>query len=71
VSLFLSNGFCKFSSKNTSVHRAELWYVGYKMETYLKAFDLWEIVESDKQPTPLENNPTIAQMKFFNEEKTK
>jgi hypothetical protein len=41
------------------------------METYLKAFDLWEIVESDKQPIPLGNNPTIAQMKFFNEEKAK
>ena len=47
----------------------DVWAV--KMEIYLKAFDLWEIVESDKQPTPLGNNPTIAQMKFFNEEKTK
>jgi len=46
-----------------------VWAV--KMETYLKAFDLWEIVESDRQPTPLGNNPTIAQMKFFNEEKAK
>jgi hypothetical protein len=46
-----------------------MWAI--KMETYLKAFDLWEIVESDRQPTPLGNNPTIAQMKFFNEEKTK
>jgi hypothetical protein len=41
------------------------------MEVYLKAFDLWEIVENDKQPTPLENNPTVAQMKFFNEENAK
>ncbi|XP_061971883.1 uncharacterized protein LOC133694399 [Populus nigra] len=46
-----------------------VWAV--KMETYLKAFDLWEIVQSDRQPTPLGNNPTIAQMKFFNEEKAK
>ena len=46
-----------------------VWVV--KMETYLKAFDLWEIVESDKQPTPLRNNPTIAQLKFFNEERAK
>jgi hypothetical protein len=46
-----------------------VWAV--KMETYLKALDLWEIVESDRQPTPLGNNPTIAQMKFFNEEKAK
>jgi len=42
-----------------------------KMKIYLKAFDLWKIVESDKQPTPLGNNPTIAHMKFFNEEKAK
>jgi hypothetical protein len=46
-----------------------MWAI--KMETYLKAFDLWEIVESDRQPTPLKNNLTIAQMKFFKEEKTK
>jgi hypothetical protein len=46
-----------------------VWAV--KMETYLKAFDLWETVESDKQTTQLENNPTITQMKFFNEEKAK
>ena len=46
-----------------------VWAV--KMETYLKALDLWEIVESDRQPTPLGNNPIIAQMKFFNEEKAK
>ena len=46
-----------------------MWAV--KIETYLKAIDLWEIVESDKQPTPLANNLTITQMKFFNEEKAK
>jgi len=46
-----------------------VWAV--KMKTYLKAFYLWEIVESDRQPTPLGNNPTIAQMNFFNEEKAK
>jgi hypothetical protein len=56
-----------FSAK-TLVFTGQNFGVGaVKMETYLKAFDLWEIVESDKQPTSLENNPTIAQMKFFNE----
>ena len=71
MSIFLSNGFCKFLAK-TPVFTGQnygVWAV--KMETYLKAFDLWEIVESDRQPTPLGNNPTIAQMKFFNEEKGK
>lgn len=42
-----------------------------KMATYLRAFDLWEIVESNRQPTPFNNNPTISQIKFFNEEKIK
>ena len=46
-----------------------VWAV--KMETYLRAFDLWEIVEEDRQPNPLGNNPTDAQIKFFNEEKAK
>ena len=46
-----------------------VWAV--KMKTYLKAFDLWKIMESDRQPTPIGNNLTIAQMKFFNEEKAK
>ena len=46
-----------------------MWAV--KIETYLKAFDLWEILESDKQPTLLGNNPTITHRKFFNEEKAK
>jgi hypothetical protein len=30
------------------------------MGTYLKALDLWEIVESDRQPTPLGNNLIIV-----------
>jgi len=53
-----------FTAQNYGV-----WAV--KMKIYLKAFDLWKILESDKQPTPLENNSTIAHIKFFNEEKTK
>ena len=42
-----------------------------RMETYLKAFDLWEYVDTDKVPTPLNNNPTMAQIRFFNEERAK
>jgi hypothetical protein len=63
--------FANFPAKTPMFtgHNYGVWVV--KMETYLKAFDLWEIVDSDKQPTPLENNPTIAQIKFFNEEKAK
>jgi hypothetical protein len=45
--------------------------VGCENGNLSQSFDLWEIVESDRHPTPLRNNPTIAHMKFFNEEKAK
>ena len=60
-----------FSSKTPVFTGSNYGVWAVKMATYLKAFDLWEIVESNKQPTPLNNNPTIAQLKFFNEEKAK
>lgn len=46
-----------------------VWAV--RMATYLRAFDLWDVVEHNRDPTPLNNNPTVAQIKFFNEEKAK
>ena len=45
--------------------------MGSQNGNLFKSLDLWEFVEKDKQPTPLGNNPTIAQMKFFNEERAK
>ncbi|KAG8492199.1 hypothetical protein CXB51_009896 [Gossypium anomalum] len=33
-----------------------IWLV--KMRTYLQAFDLWEVVNSDAEPAPLRANPT-------------
>ena len=41
------------------------------MQCYLQAFDLCEIVEVDKDPHPLLNNPIVAQIQHFNEEKAK
>ena len=38
------------------------------MKTYLKAHDLWEVVETGREPPPLRANPTIAQMKQHGEE---
>ncbi|XP_017635675.1 uncharacterized protein LOC108477668 [Gossypium arboreum] len=38
-----------------------IWVV--KMRTYLQAFDLWEVVNSDVEPEPLRANSTVAQMK--------
>ncbi|XP_016733033.1 uncharacterized protein [Gossypium hirsutum] len=38
-----------------------IWVV--KMKTYLQAIDLWSAVESDVEPPPLRENPTIAQIR--------
>ncbi|KAL4354076.1 hypothetical protein GQ457_06G014380 [Hibiscus cannabinus] len=43
-----------------------LWVV--KMKTYLQVYDLWEVVEIDRDPPALRANPTLAQMRQHNEE---
>ena len=45
----------------------QIWVV--KMKSYLKSLGLWEIVDVDKQVPPLSINPTVAQMKQYEEEK--
>ncbi|KAL4378524.1 hypothetical protein GQ457_02G043360 [Hibiscus cannabinus] len=35
-----------------------IWVV--KMKTYLQAYDLWEVVEMDRDPPPLRANPTLS-----------
>ena len=47
----------------------QIWSV--KMQTYLEAFDLWEVVVGDKPIAPLPENPTLAQIKAYTDEKTK
>uniref|UniRef100_A0A2C9W9C5 DUF4219 domain-containing protein n=1 Tax=Manihot esculenta TaxID=3983 RepID=A0A2C9W9C5_MANES len=47
--------------------------VGYaiwtmKMKAYLKAFDLLEVTETDSEPTPFRDNPTVAQITAHSEE---
>jgi hypothetical protein len=42
-----------------------------KMQAFLEAYDLWEIVSEDKPLAPLPTNPTVAQIKFSSEEKAK
>ena len=54
----------QFSGENYHI-----WLV--KMRSYLKSQGLWEIVDEDKQVAPLIANPTIAQMKYHEEEKMK
>ena len=46
-----------------------IWVV--KMKTYLQAFDLWEVVNSDVEPEPLRGNPTVAQIRQHADERTK
>ncbi|WVY91437.1 hypothetical protein V8G54_036951 [Vigna mungo] len=43
----------------------QMWAV--KMEAYLDANDVWEAVEQDYEVAPLQDNPTIGQMKNHKE----
>jgi len=47
----------------------DLWAV--RMESYLEALDVWEAVEEDYEVPPLQNNPTMAQLKYHKERKTR
>ncbi|KAF2291395.1 hypothetical protein GH714_023618 [Hevea brasiliensis] len=42
-----------------------------KMQAYLKVYDLWDVVEIGKDPAPLSDNPTLAQIKQHSEERAK
>ncbi|KAJ4718260.1 Retrovirus-related Pol polyprotein from transposon TNT 1-94 [Melia azedarach] len=44
----------------------QIWVV--KMKSYLKSIGLWDAVETGRDPPPLRANPTIAQMKQYEEE---
>ncbi|GKV19872.1 hypothetical protein SLEP1_g30072 [Rubroshorea leprosula] len=46
-----------------------IWAV--KMKAYLRAFELWEVVETDRQLAPLPPNATLAQIKRHLEEVAK
>ena len=41
------------------------------MKAYLQAFDLWEMVETGRDPSPLRANPTVAQIKQHSKEVAK
>ena len=47
----------------------QVWAI--KMKSYLRALSLWEVVESEVDPTPLLQNPTLAQMKKQEDDLTK
>ena len=39
----------------------QMWAI--KMKAHFKALSLWEVVEREADPTPLVQNPTLAQIK--------
>jgi len=41
------------------------------MEAYLEALIVWEAIEEDYEVPLLSDNPTMAQLKFHKEKKTK
>lgn len=41
------------------------------MKTYLKVLNLWETIESEVDPPPLGPNPTVAQMKIYEDAKSR
>ena len=43
----------------------QMWAI--KMKAHFKALSLWEVVEREADPTPLVQNPTLAQIKKYEE----
>ena len=63
-------------SSNTSsvipVFNGEHYHIwAVKMRFYLRSQGLWNVVMSEADPPPLGANPTVAQMKAYEEEKLK
>lgn len=54
------------------VFNGELYHIwAVKMRFYLKSQGLWSVVESEADPAPLCANPSLAQIKAYEEEKLK
>lgn len=47
----------------------EIWAV--KLRAQLRAYDLWDVVETGSEPPPLPENPTVAQMRYHSEQVAK
>ncbi|KAL4384001.1 hypothetical protein GQ457_15G015770 [Hibiscus cannabinus] len=59
------------NSPSTFVHiftrtHYHVWAV--KMKVYLRSLGLWNVVETDEHPLALRANPTLAQLKAYNED---
>ncbi|XP_017632748.1 uncharacterized protein LOC108475288 [Gossypium arboreum] len=64
-----SSGFSPTAPPVFNGEGFHIWLV--KMRTYLQAFDLWEVVNTDAKPAPLRANPTVAQIRQHADEMTK
>ncbi|KAK5846721.1 hypothetical protein PVK06_003018 [Gossypium arboreum] len=64
-----SSGFSPAPPPVFNIEDYHIWVV--KMKTYLQAFDLWEVFNSDVKPAPLRANPTMAQIRQHADERTK
>ena len=65
-------GDSSFSAMAPPVFNGEnyqIWAV--RMEAYLEALDLWEVVEEDYEVPALPGNPTMAQIKNHKDRKTR
>src|SRR5262249_44071975 len=61
-----------YSAPNPPLFTGENYAVwSIKMKTFLQGFDLWDVVETDIDPPPLKENPTIAQIKQHSEGKAR
>ncbi|KAF2314609.1 hypothetical protein GH714_027926 [Hevea brasiliensis] len=61
--------FITFSPPSFNGDNYPVWVV--KMRSFLKAMNLWEPIESDANPPPLGSDPTLAQIKKYEEDKAK
>lgn len=61
---FLGTGPPQFAGENYHI-----WAI--KMKAYLMALNLWEAVEDDGEPEPLGADPTLTQIKSYEDRKAR
>ncbi|XP_049397266.1 uncharacterized protein LOC125861399 [Solanum stenotomum] len=64
-----SNSFLGVGPPMFTGENYHIWVI--KMKASLKALSLWETIESEDDPLPLGPNPTIAQMKIYEDVKSR
>jgi len=63
------SGFSNVAPPLFDGNNYDIWAV--KMEAYLEALDIWEAIDENYEVPSLPNNPTMAQLKFHKEKKTR